>query len=236
MNNSKPEFLSCEQVRCVDRYAIEKIGIDGVVLMENAARGCVDLLLSQSVPGAVVVVCGPGNNGGDGFAMVRHLMIRNVEAKAVLICEPDRLKGDALRNYEILNHIAPLAIEKIDSAPDQILGQLIEVNGQSAEWIVDALLGTGTKGEIRDPVRSVIDLINIANKKVFDVDIPSGLDGDTGQTLGASIKADVTATFVAKKNGFAIDEAKSSLGDLHVLDIGVPEFVVAEAITHGSNN
>lgn len=229
-NSGVPEFLSCQQIRNVDRYAIEQIGIDGLVLMENAARGCVDLLETEGIGGGVVVVCGKGNNGGDGLVIVRHLLVRGYVAKALLSAEPSELRGDALANYQILSRISPNSIEIAETSFDDILGQLVEVDGQATDWIVDALLGTGTRGEIRGPFASLIELVNVANKKTLAVDIPSGLDGDTGKSLGCVVKADLTATFVRKKSGFQDADAQSVLGRVKVLDIGIPESVIERSL------
>lgn len=231
MDNSElPEFLDCEQVRRVDQFAINQLGIPGLVLMENAARGFTDLLTQQSIRSGVVVVCGKGNNGGDGLAIVRHLLVRGITAKAIMTSDPGELANDALTNYQILNKVAPLAIEQLEESYDDILGQLIEVNGQRADWIVDAILGTGTRGEIKDPYAKLIDLINVSNSNVMAVDIPSGLDGDTGVSLGHTIRANITGTFVRAKSGFQNEKAKEFLGIVHELDIGIPRSVICQAI------
>lgn len=222
-----PEYLSCEQIRKIDQYAIEVAGISGLVLMENAARNCVELLIPQSVQGKIIVVCGKGNNGGDGFAMVRQLLIKGFDATACLVGDPESLRGDAKQNYEFLQRGAPEQIRVFHSDPAELAGL---VHNPQTEWVVDALLGTGTNGEIREPFSSVIESINSAGKKVFSVDIPSGLHGDTGKSLGATVHADVTGTFVAKKSGFQSPDAASYLGQVHVLDIGLTPQTVLDAL------
>lgn len=232
MNNSGiPEFLSCEQVRAVDRYAIEKIGLSGLVLMENAARGCTDLLERQGITGGVVAVCGKGNNGGDGLAIVRHLLIRKRAAKAVLMAQPDELQGDALANFEILQRVSPESLVILGDSVDKIDEHLHAVGESPTEWVVDAVLGTGTRGQIREPFASLIDRINAASARVLAVDIPSGLDGDSGESLGHTIRAELTGTFVAQKQGFAAATARAFTGEVHVLDIGVPDAVIQRAIS-----
>ena len=231
MNNSElPEFLSCQQVRSVDRFAIEQIGMEGLVLMENAARGCVDLLENTGVIGAIAVVCGKGNNGGDGLAMVRHLLVRGFQAKAVLLADPERLQGDALANYQVLHRISSASIDAVDPSQGAGQGLLGHVGSESVEWIVDAVLGTGTQGTIGEPFASWIDQINESPAKVLAVDIPSGMNGDTGELLGHTVRAEKTATFVRKKNGFQNPVAQEFLGEIHVLDIGIPDSVIRKAI------
>ena len=230
-----PEYLDCETVRKIDQFAINELGIPGLVLMENAARGCVDLLEAKGIDGPVIVVCGKGNNGGDGFAIVRHLLIRKYTAKAMIIADPEQLKGDALANYEWLAGMSPKSIrlysQNNDFDPAELKKEFVK-----ADWIVDALLGTGTKGRISSPYVQIIDCINEAGKKVFAVDIPSGLDGNRGSLLGSTVHAAVTGTFVAQKTGFQNDKAAPFLGDVSVLDIGLTDEIIAAAVASDFNN
>ena len=216
--------LSREQVRDVDRRAIEDYGMNGLVLMENAGRGCVDLLLQLGVDGPVAVVAGRGNNAGDGFVIARHLENRGIEVHVLLCSSPKDLRGDALANYRILEH-AQTPVTVIEH-PEQSESWTGHVEG--ADWIVDALLGTGTRGEIRAPFDSVIAAVNRAKKRVLAVDLPSGLDCDTGDTLGVCVAAQHTATFVATKPGFLHDGAGEWTGEIHVVDIGVPRRLLDE--------
>ncbi|MEC9093591.1 MAG: NAD(P)H-hydrate epimerase [Planctomycetota bacterium] len=230
-NSAGSQYLSICAARRVDQYAINVLGIAGAVLMENAARGCVDLLEKSGIAGPVVVVCGTGNNGGDGFAIARHLLVRNYDATAILIGDPEKLGGDAKANFECLRQIAPDQVGWLSSIDKPELQQLLSrVVSPKVDWIVDAILGTGTQGKIREPRLSVINAINDSPAKVFAVDIPSGLDGDSGESLDATVQAQITATFVSKKQGFKNPEAARFLGKIRVLDIGIPDFVVANAL------
>jgi NAD(P)H-hydrate epimerase len=212
------QTLSRKAVRDVDRAAVEEFGVPGVVLMENAGRNAAELLWQQGVAGPVVICCGKGNNGGDGFVIARHLENRGADVRVLLFAEPDTLRGDAATNCRIVQKAGiPLTIlaGHVDRpALDAVL--------QHAAWIVDALLGTGIAGTVREPYATVISAINASPAKVFAVDLPSGLDCDRGEPLGACVRADVTATFVARKAGFAQSSAKEWTGDLHVIDIGIP--------------
>jgi NAD(P)H-hydrate epimerase len=219
--------LSRNQVREVDRRAIADYGMSGLVLMENAGRGTTDVLcplLEQwaQPEGPVVVVCGKGNNGGDGFVVARHLNLRGVAVKTLLLAEPSELSGDAAANYRIL--------EK-SGAPINVFGSPLNVSRFDRElagavWLVDALLGTGAVGEPKSPYAEAIDRMNASGVPILAVDLPSGLDCDTGVAASHTIRAARTCTFVAAKPGFIVAGANQYLGTLHVLDIGVPRRLV----------
>jgi NAD(P)H-hydrate epimerase len=213
--------LSRQQVRELDRQASEAYGVPGVVLMENAGRGAVEALLGLGVKGKVVVCCGKGNNGGDGFVMARHLDNQRIPIHILLFARPEALTGDAAINYQIAARSGlPLSIfsgESIDLT--EVTRQLAE-----ADWIVDALYGIGLQGPVRAPIDQVISAINKAGKKVLAVDVPSGLDCDTGQPMGATVRADHTVTFVDAKMGFS--QPQAWLGEVHVVDIGAPRKLV----------
>jgi NAD(P)H-hydrate epimerase len=210
-------FLTRAQVREVDRKAIEEYGLPGVVLMENAGRGAAEVLLALGIHGRVVICCGKGNNGGDGFVMARHLANRGVIAPILLWARSEELTGDAAIHFAVIQRarhpIRVLAGESLD---------VLHAELDRSEWIVDALFGTGLEGPVRSPFDKVIEAINSRNGRVLAVDIPSGLDCDTGKPLGATVRAEHTATFVAAKIGFADPAAAPYLGKVHVVDIGVP--------------
>jgi NAD(P)H-hydrate epimerase len=216
--------LTRQQVREVDRRAIQDYGMSGLVLMENAGRGCTDTLCHVGIGGPVVICCGRGNNGGDGFVIARHLDLRGFATRVLLFCDPGSIGGDAAANLAILRH-CDVPITVVD---DSTLSQLEqELNG--ANWIVDALLGTGARGEPRPPLDDVIRQLNRQNARRLAVDLPSGLDCDTGQVANTTFRADHTCTFVAAKAGFLAETARGCLGQVHVLDIGVPRRLVDAA-------
>ncbi len=218
--------LTRAQVRAVDTKAIEEYGLPGIVLMENAGRGAAELLLRLGINGPVVVCAGKGNNGGDGFVIARHLAVRGVGTTILLFCDPAELSGDAAINCRVVTAARqPLIV--LGAAPDP--AQLDEILSH-ADWIIDALLGTGTAGLIREPYVTAIAAINRAGKKVLAVDLPSGMDCDTGAPLGASVRADHTATFVARKVGFDAPGARQLTGEVHVVDIGVPQKLLDEIV------
>lgn len=210
--------MNRDEVREIDRRAIEEYGIPGIVLMENAGRGAAELLIELGINGPVVVFAGRGNNAGDGFVMARHLEIRGVQVRVLLFCEPDELRGDAATNYNILAR----AGTPVRLFGEQFNSSDVDRELAGADWIVDALLGTGTRGEVREPYATVIRSINAAGRRVLAVDLPSGLDCNTGKPLGACVRADHTATFVARKTGFDAPESRPLTGQVHVIDIGIP--------------
>ena len=218
--------LSRQQSRRVDQMAIDKYGMLGVVLMENAGRGCADVLCQLGIRGPVIICCGAGNNAGDGFVIARHLDLRNEPVRVLLWCEPQRLRGDAAHNYHVLLQSQVPIVECAGRAePDWLNGQL-----HGADWIVDALLGTGAEGEPRPPFDRVIDILNAFPARKMAVDLPSGLDCDTGLPSRCTFRADHTCTFVASKLGFHEETAGPFLGQVHVLDIGAPRRLMEDLL------
>jgi NAD(P)H-hydrate epimerase len=206
--------LTRAQVRELDRRAIEEFGVPGVVLMENAGRGATEVLMRlNSERRPVVIVCGKGNNGGDGFVIARHLDIHGWAVSVVQCAPVAELTGDAA----IMQRIAAKAQLSAAVHAEEYGG-----------WIVDALFGTGLTGPLREPYDRIVADINASGAKVLAVDIPSGLDCDTGQPLGPTVRADHTVTFVAPKAGFANPAAKEWLGEVHVVGIGAPRKLLEE--------
>jgi NAD(P)H-hydrate epimerase len=214
----RPIVLTRDQVREVDRRAINDYGLIGLVLMENAGRNAAALLLQLGISGSVVICCGKGNNAGDGFVIARHLENAGIDVTVLLAVPSTSLAGDAAVNFHILRRAGTRILEP----PADGLNTLWSSDLAQADWIVDALLGTGTQGTLREPYLAAISLINASGRKVFAVDLPSGMDCDTGQPLGDCIRAQHTATFVALKPGFNIPSAENFTGQVHVIDIGVP--------------
>lgn len=216
--------LSRAEVRDVDRRAITEFGMPGIVLMENAGRGAAELMVQIGIHGPIVVCAGKGNNGGDGFVIARHLENRGYEVRVLLFADPASLEGDAATNFNILRAATtPIFNCHAETNRKTIASQL----GQ-CDWIVDALLGTGAHGPVREPFAEAIEIINAAGTRVLAVDLPSGLDCDTGRPLGVCVQADHTATFVARKLGFDAPGAAHWTGEVHVIDIGVPRALLRQ--------
>jgi len=219
--------LTVAQMREADRRAIEDFGVPGVVLMENAGRGAahiaLDMLSEVSEPRAVIL-SGRGNNGGDGFVVARHLANAGVDVSVRVLAPLADIKGDARTNLEIIRKMGLDVRELV--LPDEREGLVQELSATSL--IVDALLGTGAKGEVRNPFRTAVELINAAERPVLAVDVPSGLDGDTGLPLGPCVTAERTATFAAAKTGLVASGAARFVGQLTIVDIGMPRAILVE--------
>lgn len=217
-------------IRELDRRAINDFGIPGIVLMENAGLGCAEFITNLKPAGMIVICCGKGNNGGDGFVIARHLDLRGLPVEVLLFADPAELRGDALTNFEIVRRSQiPLTICNDQSPPEPTWLTAVIAKLQAAGLLVDALLGTGTTGEPRHPFDLVIRAMNESRRPIIAIDLPSGLDAATGIPAAQTILAMQTLTFVAAKTGFANPAAKDCLGRVHVLDIGAPR-VLVEAI------
>jgi NAD(P)H-hydrate epimerase len=212
-------FLTRDEARELDRRAMDEFGVPGLVLMENAGRGMAELLLALGTWGPVVVCSGPGNNGGDGFVIARHLDNAAVPVRVLLFGDASRLAGDAAVNYRILTLSGVPRKAYGRDEPDED-GLRAELNG--ADWVVDALFGSGLRGPLRPPFDRVVAAINAGGARVFAVDIPSGLDCDTGRPMGPTVRAHHTATVAALKKGFAESAAREWLGQVHVVGMGAP--------------
>ncbi len=232
-----PPALTREQSRDIDRRAIEEFGFSGLVLMENAGRGCVDVLERHGIDGPVIILCGKGNNAGDGFVIARHLAIRGHTSRVILLAAPTELRGDAATNFAILQKTGVPIIDLsyhnqragASPPPATELRTALDHHAHDAAWLVDALLGTGATGEPRPPFDAAIDWINAhsASTKVLAVDLPSGLDCDTGRPAQHTVRADHTCTFATMKTGFLQPAAHPFLGQVHVCDIGVPSRLIS---------
>jgi hydroxyethylthiazole kinase-like uncharacterized protein yjeF len=205
-------LLDATQMRAVDRWAIEQRGIPSLDLMERAGQGVARAVEELSPDGPVVVVCGKGNNGGDGFVVARLLREAARDVTVVCLAAGEELSPDARANLERLPGAPPLALS--DSAAAEAIAH--------AHAIVDALLGTGFAGVAHGAVAEAIEAIDAAPGLVVSVDVPSGVDASTGVVAGPAIKAAKTATFHAAKPGLWIYPGKGHAGEIDVIDIGIP--------------
>ncbi len=216
--------LSRAQVRELDRHAIEVCGVPGLVLMENAGRGAADAIVralgDRKLPGRrVVVLCGAGNNGGDGYVVARRLAVRGFSVEAVALAGEERLKGDALANYRAWVGIGGRV--HVVGASAEELERLLT----ASDVIVDALFGTGLDREITGMERVAIERANRCSAFRVALDVPSGIDADGGRVLGVAFRADLTITFAAHKRGLLTPSGIEHAGRLVLADIGVPETV-----------
>ncbi|MCY2961733.1 MAG: NAD(P)H-hydrate epimerase [Planctomycetota bacterium] len=248
MSDPTPPRLTCAQVRELDRLAIEELGLPGVVLMENAGAGAARLALSGLEPARarrVEIVCGPGNNGGDGWVVARHLANADCAVHVASCVAIEDLRGDAAIHARVARG---MGIEITFLSDGDALARSTE-RWARADLVVDALLGTGARGAPRGLLGAAIAAIEAlpilgrpgpgvsgagpsgsadrGRPWILALDVPSGLDADSGARAGACVRADDTATFAAEKIGFAAPGAAAWLGRVHVVDLGVPRALFA---------
>lgn len=210
-----------DQIRRVDQMAIEEYHIPSLVLMENAGRGAARLIdrLYGASGKSVVIVCGSGNNGGDGGVIARHLHNAGWQVQIVIVRPAEKFSADMTAQYRMISAMnLPITFALEESS----FAACAQAWGRSVV-VVDAMLGTGFDGEVRSPLAEMISRLNEAEKLgTVAIDVPSGLDCQTGQASAATVRADHTVTFVGPKVGFARGHAGAVLGEVHVVDIGVP--------------
>ncbi|MHC4110465.1 MAG: NAD(P)H-hydrate epimerase [Planctomycetota bacterium] len=215
--------MTRDEVRAFDSWAINTLGVPGVVLMENAGRSCAELIkkkLAGVAKPKVCIFCGTGNNGGDGYVIARHLFNSGFKVIVVICGDRNKIKGDAKTNLDILEGLNQ-PIEKLNLKGGDIPSR-IKAFAAGADILVDGLFGTGLNGQLSDEYKQLIESINGKNCPILAVDIPSGLDCDTGEPLGAAIRANYTVTFVAGKKGFTSSDTISQyIGEIFVASIGV---------------
>ena len=243
--------LSRVEVRSLDLQASVELTLPSLVLMENAGRGAAGWLaelVGALPPGAgrrpfstppsarshamvqgqdlpkVLVLCGPGNNGGDGGVVARHLDAWGFPVRVIWFTHSDRLRGDAAAQWSILERSGIEQSAWFDTHPDPSDLKLDRLAATIAatDWIVDGLLGTGLVRPVDGPLSALIELMNSSGKPILALDLPSGLDADTGCALGVAVRSMATATFVAPKLGFSAAGAADYTGEVAVIDIGLP--------------
>jgi NAD(P)H-hydrate epimerase len=212
-------ILTAEAMREVDRQAIEGLGIPGMVLMENAALGVVDAI-GETYPeaGSAALFCGPGNNGGDGLAIARHLAVRGYEVRIYLATGGRELTGDAGTQLAICRAMG-LPIEEIGEGAD--LGPVLAAAG-GCDLVVDALFGTGLGRALEGTFAALVEGMNELPRPRVAVDLPSGLNGSRAEPLGPHVRADLTVTFAALKVAHVLPPAAAACGELAVADLGIP--------------
>ena len=199
--------LTREQAREIDRRALEEFGLPGIVLMENAARSAVEIIL-RNKPRSALILCGGGNNGGDGLAIARHLQNHGVRVTIGLTIDPAKYRGDALINWNCIKVMNLPILDAMKALDD------------SYDLTIDAIFGTG----LDQPPRAGFDkIVAKIRGPILAIDLPSGLDCNTGAPLGdACVKANQTITFAAEKAGFANAKSRAYTGEIFVGEIGIP--------------
>src|SRR5437762_6039370 len=217
--------LTAAQMREADRRTIEDIGIPSLVLMENAGRQVVAALESihtDILDRQVAILCGRGNNGGDGFVVARTLLQRGVDVSVFLIGQVSDVRGDARVNLDVLGRLGVTVVEIADSQAWEL--HLSEV--RDCNLIVDAIFGTGLNAPVSGMIESVITDVNASGIPVVSIDLPSGLSADSCDPLGESIEAGTTVTLAAPKLPLVLPPAENRAGDIVIADIGIPADII----------
>ncbi len=217
-------LVTSREMQELDRRATEEFGIPSLTLMENAGRGVAEIA-SEIMGGSkelILILAGKGNNGGDGVVAARHLWERKIPVHVVLFTVPSQLKDDPAVNFQkMLQLKIPFTI--VHEKPRTLtLADLLD----RAELVIDALFGIGLKRELGEPYSSVIQAVNHSGKKVLAVDIPSGLNADNGEVLGAAVKATLTATLGLPKKGLYEKKGPEYSGEVRVVEIGIPKEIL----------
>ncbi len=253
--------LSRQEVRGLDERTAAELALPNLLLMENAGRGAAGWLaeLAGAIPPdaggrpftppptiadpevphgpkppRMLILCGPGNNGGDGGVVARHLDAWGFPVRVAWFARADTLRGDAAAQHAILARSGIAQSTWFDDHPgEDVDRQAVHALLAGADWLVDGLLGTGLSRPVEGPLRTVIEAINGSGRPVFALDLPSGLDADTGRPLGVAVRAEATATFVAPKLGFSAPGAVDYTGEVAVIDIGLPRSLLEPYYVRG---
>lgn len=210
-------IVTAKEMAALDEYTISILNIPGVVLMENAGRGITEVaieMLGPSTPKHVLILCGAGNNGGDGYVVARHLINHGHHVSVYVLSDREKIKGDARTNLTILDHMqhevhfVKQVPQTVDPVPD---------------LIIDAMLGTGVQGELRGIYADIAEWLSTIDVPILAVDIPTGVNADTGAVSGPAVRATRTATMALPKRGLLFSPGREHTGTLHVIDIGMPD-------------
>ena len=233
--DSFPPVLTAEAMRAADENAIEDFGIPSFTLMESAGRAIVDSVARHYGPmrdQTVAIICGKGNNGGDGLVVARQLFARGATVDVTLMSDPDELRDDPAHNLQLLRRLIEsasdgdrLAICSFDTL-DAFEARMEAVR---PDLFVDAMLGTGLTSDVRAPMSSVVQWLNDQAAPVVAVDVPTGLHSNTGAILGDTVAADHTVTMAAYKSGLLVGEGPRVAGSVEVAEIGIPAFAIESA-------
>ena len=219
------EILTGDQMRRIDRHTIEDLGIPGLQLMEAAGRGVADALLEDFPSAAavgVLILCGKGNNGGDGLVVARHLSRCGVVPLVLLLAHGDDLTGDAAVNLERARE-SGLEVREV---PDETAWANVASSLQGPRVIVDALLGTGVRGGARGLAATAIDAMNDSGAAICSVDLPSGIDADSTVVTGTAVRANRTYTLCRPKLALMLGASSTHAGVVRVIPIGIPDEAV----------
>jgi len=223
-HKTMPLVVTAKEMAAMDRRTIEEVGIPGMVLMENAGREIVAAVqdtLGDMHNKKIAIFCGKGNNGGDGYVVARYLSNLGARVSCFLIGEHKDVKGDAATNLKILKEIG---VEVIETNNREHVGP-----ATGAHMLVDGLLGTGVTGPLRGFLSEVVDCMNDFDAPIVAIDLPTGVESDTGAVPGACVKAKITVTMACKKRGLLFSPGREYAGEIRVADISIPSHVKHES-------
>jgi len=227
-------LLTADAMRDADRTTMDDYGLPSFTLMESAGRGCASCIQNAYGPmdaETVLVLCGKGNNGGDGLVVARRLFEMGARVHVVLMSDPDDLRDDPARNLDLLRALQARSAEAerlTTSVFDDLDALAVEASALRPTLYVDALLGTGLTSDLREPIASVVGWLNDQTAPITALDVPTGLHSDTGAVLGDAVRADRTVTMAARKTGLVVGDGPLYAGAVDVVDIGIPAFVMDE--------
>jgi len=215
--------LTPSEMKHIDERAINEFGIDGRILMENAGRGVFEAIFEKKFEiSKISVLCGKGNNGGDGFVVARYFINRGSEVNIYVYGDVRELKGEALYHFELLEMLKP-KIKPLNPSDPELRFDLL-----TSDIVIDALFGTGFKGELPKEIKIIFPLLKERRGKIVAVDIPSGVDGEKGEAEPAVPEADITVTFAYPKLGHYLYPGRKKVGELYLVDIGIPKYYADE--------
>ncbi|MCM8776481.1 MAG: NAD(P)H-hydrate epimerase [Candidatus Omnitrophica bacterium] len=223
MNTESMNAVTSDEMRLLDERAIHEYGIPSLILMENAGRGIADLMMPPASGERITVLCGKGNNGGDGLVAARYLANRGCRVQIYLLADPAALKNDPAVNYQIVSKMK-IPIEAITG---RTTPAGLEDGLAKSDWVIDAIFGVGLNATLREPYWDVVECVNRSGKRVVAVDVPSGLNSDTGEVMGVAVKAALTGTLGLPKQGLFIGDGPAYSGKIRVIDIGIPREILA---------
>jgi len=217
-------YVTAAQMKEIDRAAIERFGVPAIVLMENAGKAVADEIMKMASDGTVAIFSGYGNNGGDGFVAAKHLIKNGYKVRVFLVGRPKKFSPESEANLNSMVELGarPEPISKVEEMSGEF--------GTGCSLIVDAIFGTGVKGPLDEFYIKLIDKINSVGLPVIAIDLPSGLDADSGNPIPSAVRASRTVTLGLPKQGFKNPESRPYVGELVVADIGIPPDAVKRVL------
>ena len=221
--------VQADVIRRLDQAAVRDYEIPALLLMENAGRSVSDVILREYKPCKVLIFVGKGNNGGDGLVVARHLANRGFHVQIVLLEDPSKFKDDSLLNFSIVRKMnIPLVLMTQDSKEEELLKYCL-----NSDLVVDAIFGIGIRSPLSGVFERAVRAINESRRLVISIDVPSGLDADTGQVHGVAVKATRTVTLALPKAGLFTGEGPQYTGEVECVDIGIPRELLLPFLTSG---